>query len=245
MFKGINTKHELKKKRSTKELEKSQEFLENVFQILSEEVYHESEVRRRISTDNEIQESFRWNELSAADVFSINEIKNLCLTYRLRFLDSSMFKDEIPKEAIVKVKNIEKRLGRKVFNFKIAAPTERFELIDCEKDPLLFIQLSDKYYYLVHQWGEDLKWYRPMLVLPLRNRITLISAIVIASSFSTYLISFEHLFDLLNVSDTSVKLAFVAWTFVGVSALFSIARYLFLEGVSEKEWNNPYLKSRK
>lgn len=245
MFKGINTRDELFNRRSKKELEKSQEFLQNVFEVLSDEVYHESQISQRIASPNQDQLPFKWSELNALDVFSLNEIKNLCLTYRLRFLDSHLFQGEIPKEAVVKIKNIEKRLGREITNFKIAAPTEKFELVDCEKDPLLFIELSDNYYYLVHQWGNDLSWHRPMLVLPLRNKATLAITIGLLSFFLTYVLPFEWLFGLVEISEFLVQFSFFAWVFIVISAIVSIGRHLFLTDVSEKQWNNPYLKPRK
>jgi len=37
--------------------------------------------------------------------------------------------------------------------------------------PLLFAQLTDNSYYLIHKWGNDLAWYKKYLYLPLQTPV--------------------------------------------------------------------------
>lgn len=48
-------------------------------------------------------------------------------------------------------------------SFCIAAPAESFDLQPRPIDPLLFCNLGDDQYYLVHKWGSDISWSRRWL----------------------------------------------------------------------------------
>lgn len=74
----------------------------------------------------------RFNQ---ADVFSLDDIKSLCIDYRLRFLDYSYFKNSIATEAIDKIKNLEEEYDIKFKEFKIVAPAKVFRLKNTD-DPL-------------------------------------------------------------------------------------------------------------
>src|ERR1700744_5920071 len=49
--------------------------------------------------------------LEKSRIFSIDDIKAICIEYRLRFLDSKFFKmEELPYEALMAIKDLEKHL---------------------------------------------------------------------------------------------------------------------------------------
>ena len=100
-------------------------------------------------------------------VFTLDQIRQTCIRYRLRFLDTSFFRSEFPYEAILKIRAFEERYKIRIERFRIAAPDHAFKLENINKDPLLFAELADGRYYLVHQWGEDLAWYKRFLLWPL------------------------------------------------------------------------------
>ena len=102
---------------------------------------------------------FKIDKLDTENIYHINDIKKICIDYRLRFLSSHYFKSTIPLEAITKIKELEKKHETAFYNFKIIAPSKLFKL-DKADDPLLFIPIGDKYYYLVHKWGKDMLPYR-------------------------------------------------------------------------------------
>ena len=98
-------------------------------------------------------------------IFHIKDIKTLCINYRLRFLDAHFFKGDFPEEAISKIRELEKIHRSKLTGFKIVAPSKLLKLENLD-DPLLFASMGNDYFYLIHKWGNDLKWYRRLLVLP-------------------------------------------------------------------------------
>ena len=108
---------------------------------------------------------------------------NLAIKYRLRLLPSKFFSNTIPKEAIFKIKQLSKKSNTEIKKFVILAPSKAFDLEDENADQLLFIQLSNTKYYLVHQWGNDLSWFNKIKSLPLRNFTSLVVFIGMIAAF--------------------------------------------------------------
>lgn len=108
------------------------------------------------------------DKLKPENIFHLSEIKSICITYRLRFLDSHLFKGKIPPEALLKAANLAREHKTNLQNFKILAPGKQFQLDDAN-DPMLFIPLGGELYYLIHKWGADLNRWRKLWVYPLQN----------------------------------------------------------------------------
>ena len=143
-------------------------FLEAVKGILEEEQKTDDVLRAMVLGSTKE----RPNCISAPDldrVYPIDAIRSVCTKYRLRFLDSGLFKGELPMQAVHELRQLEKRAAAPLTGFKIMAPATRFKLCDAEGDPLLFVPLGNNLYYLVHQWGGDFAWHRAMLNWPLRS----------------------------------------------------------------------------
>ncbi len=106
-------------------------------------------------------ENFEKN--TVGQVFHIDNIKQLAIDYRLRFLPSNRYSGTIDVQVPAKIKqfakenNLELTHNKLEYNFFMLAPAECFdlklEIID--KDPALFYKLDDKHYALVHKWGND------------------------------------------------------------------------------------------
>jgi len=64
---------------------KEEDVLKEVFDILSAE---------------ETTNTFDFDKLDTHRIFHLNHIREICIDYRLRFLDISRFKGVIPQEAI-------------------------------------------------------------------------------------------------------------------------------------------------
>ena len=125
------------------------------------------------------------------DVFTLKQIENICITYRLRFLDTKYFKHEYPYEAVSKIKEFEKRHNTRIKHFKIIAPDKAFDLQDCNQDPLLFAQLDKDRFYLLHKWGSDLSWYRKFLYFPARTIYTYFYFMLAVAAIFAFTVPFE------------------------------------------------------
>ena len=107
------------------------------------------------SNENTPSNHFNLKKINSENIYHINDIKKICIDYRLRFLNTVYFKGTFPEEVISKIKDLEKVHETAFYNFKIIAPSKLFKLEDAD-DPLLFIPIGDDYYYFIHKWGNDL-----------------------------------------------------------------------------------------
>ncbi|PCJ83076.1 MAG: hypothetical protein COA57_12080 [Flavobacteriales bacterium] len=166
LFDPVNIVEELQK-------EREKALLDEVQRILLEDAITEGNITERIQKKSKEEASLLEISKVSHLIFSKKEIKAICVKYRLRFLDSKRFKGKIPYEAILKVKEFERKHQTEVRYFKIIAPAESFKLEDNLKDPLLFAELGSGKYCLLHQWGSDMEWHQKLLLFPFRNIKTL------------------------------------------------------------------------
>ncbi|WP_321538758.1 hypothetical protein [Flavobacterium piscinae] len=85
------------------------ELISQVKKILSENEQERENIKSELSKKSSTNHNyFIFDELETKNIFHINEIKTLCVDYRLRFLSSHYFKGQIPEEAISKIRALEK-----------------------------------------------------------------------------------------------------------------------------------------
>tara|TARA_Y100000385_G_scaffold158748_1_gene164577 strand:- start:622 stop:1347 length:726 start_codon:yes stop_codon:yes gene_type:complete len=189
MFQNIDIEKELIKDRSVSE----NNLLNSVNKQLKADFILEASIQKNLSNYNSKNYFAEINSKKNYSIFNLKSIKNIATQYRLRFLPTKYFKNQIPKEAIFKIKEIEKENNITVEQFFILAPSQAFDLEDCNKDPLLFIPLKNKEFLLVHKWGDDLGWFKKLLALPLKSLESMIAtvgitAFLIAAFTPTWLI---------------------------------------------------------
>lgn len=162
--------------------------MEEVKKILDEDTRTRSRIEGNLGkSQNGGVNSFNIDLLETAGIYHIGQIKEICITYRLRFLDTKYFKGPIPQEAISKIKALEKAHNTELKGFKIIAPSKLFKLED-KDDPLLFAPIGNGYFYLVHKWGKDLHPLRKLLVWPFKNIVNLTILTLLISYLVTLLI---------------------------------------------------------
>lgn len=179
--------------------------------------------------------TFEFDLLETDKIFHINQIKKVSIDYRLRFLDSNLFKNQIPEEAISKIHNLEKKHQTNLKDYKIMAPSKAFNLKKYD-DPLLFAPIGNNYYYLIHKWGNDLAWYRRLQVLPFKNLSNFIIFCLLISFIGTYLTPENDL-------SRSVKMApIIIFLFMFKSLIAAIGYYFFMMGknFNDSIWNRPF-----
>ena len=145
------------------------EILAHVASILEDETQRATALEQRLQkVSHESHNSFTLDLLETQRIYPIDTIKNICVEYRLRFLDSKYFKGLFPQQAISKIKLLEKEHGIQIKGFKVMAPSKLFKLED-KDDPLLFAPIGNGYFYLIHKWGNDLHPLRKLLVWPFKG----------------------------------------------------------------------------
>ena len=214
----------------------SSEDLKDMIQaIFDQKEAIKSRVKSTLETpNNSYVNTLTFDALDLDKIFHIDSIKKLCINYRLRFLDTHLFKGEYPKELYSIIPNLENDHKIQLKDFKIMAPSKLFRL-KTKEDPLLFVPIGNGYYYLVHKWGDDLKSYRKILVWPFKNINTLIFTSIILSLLSTAIGS--AFFN--DFSDTQLLVIFIfnikTFVFVTFYLLFMMRK-----NFNESIWNSKY-----
>ena len=157
------------------------DLLEEIKSILSKDDDVRLIIKNKIKSESSTkQNDFNFDLLETDKIFHIQQIKDICIDYRLRFLDSAFFKNDIPEEAITKIKNLEKEHFTDLSGFKIMAPSKLFQLKNYD-DPLLFAPIGNNYYYLIHKWGNDINPLRKIAVRPFRTLNSFILSLFLVS----------------------------------------------------------------
>lgn len=200
------------------------QLLEEVRAILEQNEIERNSIKETLANESSTTANkFEFDLLETDNIFHINQIKKVSIDYRLRFLDSSLFKNEIPEEAISKINALEKNHHSKLSGFKIMAPSKAFNLKKYD-DPLLFAPIGNDYYYLIHKWGNDLAWYRKLQFLPIKNMVTFVITCFLLSLVFTY-------FTPPNPLSASVEFApIIIFLFLFKSMVGTVGYYFFMMG---------------
>lgn len=204
--------------------------IDEVHEILSKEVEREQEIEKRLEGSSEKQ-FFNPEKFNQEHIYSLDQIRKVCIKYRLRFLDAKVFVGEIPKEAILKIKALEKEHGQVLDGFKIIAPKKLFKLEEKDSDPLLFLQLTDNKFYFIHKWGGELNRFRSLAMTPMRSFM----------SMFWFLMGIAFLFSLVIPTSSSYMFAFLfIHSFIAICGIASMLIFMFRENFSDTEWNSRF-----
>jgi hypothetical protein len=214
--------------------------VEQAISILNQEVSSERSIATRIdSGSSEFQENFPISKLDHSRMFHSQTIEKICVKYRMRFLESTLFKGEIPVEAVREIKHLEQQLGITLEKFKVIAPSERFKLKDSTKDPVLLAELPNGRYYYIFQWGDDMKWYEHLLKYPFRHMralaissiiVGLLLAVIVPSQFELLKAEFFYRFFIFSMTSCLVL------------TLAIITGIMHSKDFSENVWNSKFIR---
>ena len=217
-----------------------QALLENVNQLLNQEVVHENEIKERVGNKGNGIDILNLDVLDVDRLFTIDAIRELAITYRLKFLPSKQFKQEIPADAVLAVKNQEKLHETSFENMFILAPRKYFNLGDCDGDPVLFTRVSENQYYLLAQWGNDMHVMRKILLWPVRSVRTMVITLLSVALLVNVLTPNSLLTT--RVAE-DLYMYRIIW-FIQCLFIFGSLGFFFMFGFnrssSEKEWNSKF-----
>ena len=217
------------------------EILIQVKAIFKKDTDREQTILNKLSSGNTKQfNTFNTDLLDAKRIFHKNHIKKICVDYRLRFLDSSLFKGDYPQRALDEIKYLENTHQTQLEEFKIIAPSKMFILYKTD-DPLLFAPIGNDYYYLIHKWGNDLHPFRKLIMWPYKRFENLVVAIFLVSILCTMLIP-----DGLLSKEQSSQQDIMVFLFIFKSVAAIVLYYAFAQGKNFNTviWNSKYDKSR-
>lgn len=168
-----------------------EELMQQVAEIFERDNAKDDFILKKLSSGIETEtNAFQFELLESSKIYHLSDIERICIDYRLRFLNSSYFKAELPYEAISKIKRLEKLHDTKLEGFKIMAPAKLFKLENAD-DPLLFAPIGNQYYYLIHSWGRDLHAFRKFTMWPFKNLENFIVLLLVISLLLTAMVPME------------------------------------------------------
>ena len=105
---------------------------------------HKELIKLKSKSNLNINLDFDPNKIESDRLFHIDDIKKICIDYRLRFLDFDYFKGKVPQEAYDNLKDFTMNHPDLDIKIKMMAPSKLFELENYD-DPLMFVNLGNNY----------------------------------------------------------------------------------------------------
>jgi len=161
------------------------------------------------------------------------QIQQLCIKYRLRFLPFSRYEKEVPSEAVAQVLHWEKTLGNPLSLF-IAAPSKAFHL-DNADDPILLALLPEGDYLYIDQWGTDISPWRRWLVWPFRSMGTFVATAVLLTLLLQCLFFYP-----LTSSGGFIPIIVFLFLFKTVLAIGGYLFFIMGKNFNDQIWNRPF-----
>jgi len=186
-----------------------------------------------------IQNNFDFDQLETHRIYHEDEIRDVCIQYRLRFLDLKYYKSDLPESAHQAIVKIEKDHDTVLADFKLMAPSVLFRL-KRQDDPLLFVPLGNKYYYLVHKWGNDLHPLRKLMMWPFRNIWNLLLTVAAVSWVVTEITPMD-LFT--KTPDPTSYWMLFFFMFKAIASVVLFYGFALGKNFNPAIWNNKYNKS--
>lgn len=217
-----------------------EDLIASVYELLKKDTEKEERIQKKLAGNvRGIQNNFDFDQLDTNNIYHIEQIKQICIEYRLRFLDSKYFKGEIPSEGISKIKALEKSHNIDIEGFKIIAPSKLFRLKD-KDDPLLFAPIGNDYFYLIHRWGNDLHPLRRAFAWPFKNIVNLTAVIL----FIAYLISLMVPEGLFSKNNSSAEFWIIFFfMFKSIASVVIFYGFALGKNFNPAIWNSKYFNT--
>ena len=183
--------------------------------------------------------AFDIDRLATECIYHLDTIRDICIDYRLRFLDLKYFKNDLPQEAFDKIAALEIEHDTTLTGFKVMAPSKLFRLKNTD-DPLLFVPLGNDYFYLIHQWGDDLHPFRKALMWPFKNIWNLLLTLLVVS-WGVTLLTPMAIFTKTTSWTTFWMVYF--FNFKAIASVVLFSGFALGKNFNPAIWNNKYNKS--
>lgn len=230
----INLERELLTRRKKFKSEKA--IMEEVKAIFAKNDFERNKIHETLQEKSStIQNDLNFDLLDTDKIFHLEQIKKICIDYRLRFLDSNIFKNEIPEEAVTKIRILQKEHNTTLNGFKIIAPSKSFHLLNYD-DPLLFVPIGNDYYYLIHKWGKEMNSLRRWVVLPFKNLWYFTVTSILISILISMLVPENNLSKTVPLASVIVFL----FAFKSIYAVFAYYFFMMGKNFNEEIWQRKY-----
>lgn len=235
-MKRLNLLEKLNRERSKVDEE---QILSEVKSFLNQLQSEDAEIEKRVlenNFDDEDTNVFDFDLLESNRIYHISQIEKICVNYRLRFLDSHLFKGDLPQEAIQEIKRLNTEHETSLKGFKIMAPSKLFKLKNAD-DPLLMAPMGNGYYYFIHKWGNDLHPLRRLMVWPVKTLENFIFTMFALSLLATALFPKSIFFDETSGVEFFMLFIFMFKWLLGIALYYGFAKG---KNFNESIWQSKF-----
>jgi hypothetical protein len=237
MFGDLNLTSELIRLRKASRQEEDQ-IVSEVKKILHEDLFTEKKILENLPLYRRSFLVLDEEDLRQDKIFTLQEIKQVAVLYRLKFLDSSFFKPELPFEVGLKTEELNKRFHKDIGTYKVLSHYENFKNSTARHQAMVFVETNYGNYYLLHSWGKTLKMSRRLQFLPLRSFESLILSVVfitlvLALSLPTGVITLDSKAEYWSGYRAAAFFHLLIFNF-GVTVYFT---FTFAKNFSNTVWN--------
>ncbi|GAA4271446.1 hypothetical protein U6A24_23000 [Aquimarina gracilis] len=238
LFPRTNIQDKLSKRRD-KEFDPSG-WKTQIEQVFKEDLRHEERIVQNLNTTPDlVTNTFDFDQLETHRIYHLDQIKKICIDYRLRFLDAKYFKGKLPSKALSSIKELEKKHKTELKGFKIIAPSKLFKLENAD-DPLLFAPMGNDYFYLVEKWGNDLHPLRKIMMWFFKSFENLLFLTFLVSLLLTFMVP-NGLFSKTN--NTATFIMVFLFMFKSVAAIVIFYGFALGKNFNTAIWNSKYFNA--
>ena len=167
-------------------LRNTEEFLlSEANRILKQDLFAEKNILENLKQYNKSVEVINEEDITQDSIFSLSEIKQTAVIYRLKFLESKLYKPEIPYEAILKIKYLDETFYKNLKNFYVLSAPKSFIDKRNKDETLLFVKTNYDNYALVYHWGKKINNKRKLKFWPMRSFENLFSTVIVITLILT------------------------------------------------------------
>jgi hypothetical protein len=171
-------------------------------------------------------------------VFELSDIKKVSLANKLKFADLRFYKQSLPKKTKLKCDAFQIEHGED-FKFMILTHASNFQSNKTISQKLLFAEIGNNEYFLIHKWGQPLTYVNKILNIPFRNLENMLVfvfgfALVINLITPTDFITSDK-----NIGYFSLyRVFYFFWLSIATSAIFIYYSVGIRKGLNSENWSN-------
>ena len=188
--------------------------------------------------DSDTTTIIKSNKLNAKCIFSINDIKNVCIDNRLRFLNKKNYKSELPYDAYIKCSAFEIRVNRNV-DFFILTEANNFKANFPNSQHLIFADIGNGEFYFIKKWGNLFPNYRKFISKPFKNLENFTISIFLFALVLAIFTPTNFLTNDIHVGYFSmIRIAYYFWCVVALTSLFTYYLVGIRKNLNSNEWDS-------
>jgi hypothetical protein len=184
MFSPVDFRQELGRLRE-KERRQEDLVLQEANRILQTDLFHENKILNYLNDYGRTFEHLDEEDVIAENIFTEEEVKKLAVRHRLKFLSSSLYRSEIPYQAVLKIKDLNQKHRKDLKHFFVLAQPSAFFQSGQIPQSALFVSTNNGNYFMLHRWGGDLSWSRKFKFWPMRSFENLFATVLVIALLVT------------------------------------------------------------